>query len=96
MSREQNQQEFAGKSKGSRAPQEATRALIHLTRRPTSLHLAQVSCYFCATNALPDSRPSRQLLKRQPDSDIVCFFISRVVFFFDPTAEIAAAVIIYA
>jgi hypothetical protein len=93
MSREQNQQEFAGKSKGSRAHQEASRALSHPTGRPTSLHLAQVSCYFCATNALPHSRSSRQLLKRQPDSDIVYFFISRVVFFFDLAAEIAAAVI---
>jgi hypothetical protein len=61
------------------------------------LHLAQVSCYFSATNALPNSRSSRQLLKPQSDSDIVYFFISRVLFFFfDLAAEIAAAVIIYA
>jgi hypothetical protein len=96
MLREQNQQEFAGKSKGSRARQEASRALIHAAGWPTSLHLAQVSCYFCATNALPDFRSSRQLLKPQSDSDIVYLFPSRVAFFFDLAAEIAAAVIIYA
>jgi hypothetical protein len=60
------------------------------------LHLAQVSCYFSATNALPDSQSSRQLLKRQPDSDIAYLLISRLAFFFDLAAEIAAAVIIYA